>query len=68
MKYLLRLDLAHIRRNLERVNGFAFTDDDVLRTLATRGVWRQSDDWWGATESALTDFREGEIVQKVHER
>ena len=48
MRYLLRLDLERIRLNLEDTARAPQTDDDVMRLLAGLGVWRQSDEWWGA--------------------
>jgi hypothetical protein len=65
MSYLLRLDLDLIRRNLASKTSAAVTDDDVYRLLTQRGVWRHSDDWWGASEPAVSHFIEGEIVEKV---
>jgi hypothetical protein len=36
----------------------------VLRLLAGLGLWRQSDEWWGADEKALRTLREGEILER----
>ena len=65
MTYLLRLDLDRVLRNLAATSTRVVTDDDVYRVLTQRGVWRHSDEWWGATAKALTQFRHGEIVEKV---
>ena len=64
MKYLVRLDLDLIRRNLALADPSA-GDEDVLRALAQRGVSRRSDEWWVATAEALGRFGDGEVLQKV---
>jgi len=64
MVYLLRLDLDLIRRNLEDTAEAPQTEDDVMRLMAGLGVWRQSDEWWGAEEPALKNFRHGEIIER----
>ena len=64
MRYLLRLDLERIRRNLSDTATQQVTDDDVFRALAERGVWRHNDDWWGASEAAVGRFGDGEVLQK----
>ena len=64
MRYLLRIDLDLIRRNLEQTAGVPQTADDVMRLMAGMGVWRQSDEWWGADEAILRNFREGEIIER----
>jgi hypothetical protein len=65
MRYLLRLDLDRVRRNLAATTTSVVTDDDVHRVLTQRGVWRHSDEWWGASQGSLAHFSAGEIVQKV---
>ena len=64
MTSLLRLDLDLIRRNLSGTIDRLITDDDVYRMLAARGVWRHSDEWWGALEEAVVKFSEGEVVER----
>ena len=61
---LLRLDLDLIRRNLEDAAEAPQTEDDVLRLLAGLGLWRHSDEWWGADDAAVRNFREGEIIER----
>ena len=63
-QYLLRLDLEALRRNLEATAEAPQSIDDVLRLLAGLGVWRQSDQWWGAGEGALVNLREAEVLEK----
>jgi hypothetical protein len=64
MANLLRLDLDRIRTNLARAAGAAVTDDDLHRELAGRGVWRHSDEWWGAGDGAAQRFAPGEILEQ----
>ena len=64
MHYLLRLDLERLRRNLSQTTTSLVTEDDLYRLLTTRGVWRHSDEWWGATEASLQKFGEGEILER----
>jgi hypothetical protein len=64
MSYLLRLDLERIRRNLEDAAEAPQTEDDMMRLLAGMRVWRHSDDWWGADEAAVRNFREGEVLER----
>jgi hypothetical protein len=50
---------------LEHAAGAAQDDDDVMRALAARGVWRHSDEWWGGDENAESRFAAGEILRKL---
>ena len=63
MTYLLRLDVERIRLNLANTTSLV-EDDDLLRKLSARGVWRHNDQWWGATEAAIRNFEEGEIIER----
>jgi hypothetical protein len=64
MANLLRLDLDRIRANLSRAAGAPIADDDLYRELAGRGVWRHSDEWWGADAGAAARFAPGEILEQ----
>ncbi len=64
MTFLLRLDLERIRRNLEAATGQPHGDEDVLRELAARGVWRHNEEWWGATQEAAERFAAGELLER----
>ena len=64
MRYLLRLDLDLIRRNLGDTAEAPPTEDDVMRLLAGLGLWRHSDEWWGADEAALKNLREGDVIER----
>jgi hypothetical protein len=63
MTWLLRLDLDRIRANLQAPGGPPRTYEDVVRLLASRGVWRYGDHWWGAQAAALALFDDGEVVE-----
>jgi hypothetical protein len=62
---LVRLDLDLIRRYLANHSTRVVTEDELHRELAMRGVWRHSDELWGATEAALGNFDDGEIIQRL---
>jgi hypothetical protein len=64
MPTLLRLDLDRIWTNLSRRAGLPLTDDEVLRELSARGVWRHSDQWWGTNDGAAERFSPGEILEQ----
>ena len=64
MKWLLRLDLERIRRNLEVTTGTPQTDDDVARLLAGMKVWRKDEQWFSADGAMLRNFLDGEILEK----
>ena len=36
----------------------------ALRLLAGMGVWRHNDDWWGAEDVVLENFRDGEVIER----
>ena len=63
-KYLVRLDLERMRRNLETTTGTPQTQEDALRLLAAMKIWRRDEDWFSAAESALHIFLEGEVLEK----
>ena len=65
MVHLLRLDFERIRQNPERTTDTPQSDEDVLRVLAARGVWRQRADWWGAKAESLRLFAEGEVLEAI---
>ena len=68
MTYRLRLDMERIRRNMAESSGTAeFTDDDLYRALAARGVWRIDDQWWGVKEEAVRNFGPDEIIEQRRE-
>jgi hypothetical protein len=63
VKYLVRLDLARVQSNSESATGTPMTDEDVLRLLATRRVWRRDEEWWTAEAEALSAFGAGEVLE-----
>jgi hypothetical protein len=64
MPTLFRLDLARIRTNLAKAASRTIDDDEFHRELAARGVWRHSDEWGGANDSAAGRFAPGEILER----
>jgi hypothetical protein len=64
MKYLVRLDLDRIGLNLAAATRTPQTEEDILRLLATRKVWRRDEQWFTADESALRDFLDDEVLEK----
>jgi hypothetical protein len=64
MQFVVRLDLERIRVNLERALEQPQTGEDVHRLLAAFGVWRKNEEWFGASEAALTNFVDGEVLEK----
>ena len=64
MKIQVRLDLERIRRSLEAATGAPQSDEDLLRFLAALGLMRKNDEWWWATEEALSNLLEGEVLER----
>ena len=65
MTYLLRLDFERVRSNLANATTQPVDEEELLRELARRGVWRHNELWWGATEAALAHFKDGEVLQRL---
>ena len=64
MKWLLRLDLERVRRNLGATTRGTRTEDDVLRLLAELKVWRKSDEWFVADDPVMRTFLDGDVLEK----
>jgi hypothetical protein len=64
VKFQVRLDLERIERSLQAALGTAQEVEDLYRFLAALGLKRKNDEWWWATDEALCNLLEGEVLEK----
>lgn len=64
LTWLVRLDLERVRRNMPDEAGNPLDEEVVRRFLAVIGVRGKGDGWWRASDEALLNFRDGEVLEK----
>ena len=64
LNWIVRLDLERVRRSMPDDEGAPIDEEVVYRFLAAIGVRRKDEDWWWATDEALVNFVDGEVLEK----
>jgi hypothetical protein len=64
LDWVVRLDLERIRRNMPDEKGTPLDEEVVYRFLAAIGVKRKDEAWWWASDEALLNLRDGEVLEK----